>query len=84
MDLPVRFRSETEVILEESQGSGRFWRGIKSKPSRVSWTTVNAVEQVAEGGMGKRIADEQEGLAQRNIREFIARHGTVRHLTRRS
>ena len=77
MDLPVRFPSETQVILEDVARFRalspaeriRTIRGIladgaflMTKSAKTNW----AIEYSAE----------QERLAQRNIRDFIARHAT--------
>ena len=75
MDLPVKFPSETEVILEElarfralaPEVRMRSLRGLLRAGARLRRlsTKTDWVRQYAE---------EQELLAQRNIREFIARH----------
>ncbi len=77
MDLPVRFPSETEVILEDVPVSILPC----SRPAEQMRTLRGLLRS---GGHLRRIstrpewarqyAEEQELLAQRNIREFIARH----------
>jgi hypothetical protein len=75
MELPIKFRNETDVILEDV---ARF-RAL---------TPIERVQMIrdvlADGAflMGKstnaawadKYTEEQKKLAQRNIREFIARH----------
>ena len=75
MDLPVKFPSETEVILEDvarfrALSPKERVRGIRglladgrylmSISPKAAWAT--------------QYTEEQEHLAQRNIKEFIARH----------
>jgi hypothetical protein len=75
MDLPVRFPSETEVILDDV---ARF-RAL-SPAERIR--TIREMLADGEFLLGKapdpawaqRYSEEQELLAQRNIRDFIARH----------
>jgi len=75
MDLPVKFPSETEVILEdvarfraltpaERMRSLHGLLRVGARLRRMSPNAARAAEYVAE----------QELLAQRNILEFIARH----------
>ena len=76
MDLPIKFPSETEVILEDVarfralsladriqsiRGMIDFGARLKNMSPKSAWM--------------KQHSEEQELLAQRNIREFIARHG---------
>ena len=75
MDLPVKFPSETEVILEDV---ARF-RAL-SPEDRIR--TIQSL--LADGASlmsispkaawAKQYSEEQKLLAQRNIRDFIARH----------
>ena len=75
MDLPVKFPSETEVILEDVarfralspeerifviQDLLAFGEFLMSKSPKAAWA-----EQYAE---------EQKTLSRQNIREFVARH----------
>lgn len=76
MDLPVKFPSEAEVILEDVES---FRALSPDERLRCLRGLVNA------GALMTRISPkaawleeysaEQEQLAQRNIREFLARHG---------
>ena len=75
MDLPVKFPSETEVILEDV---ARF-RALSPEER------IKAIQDLLADGqflMSKSpkaawadaYSEEQEALARRNIREFLARH----------
>ena len=76
MDLPIKFPSETEVILEDV---ARF-RALS--PSE----RIRAIQDLLADGefllrkspraeWARRYAEEQEEIARQNIREFIASHG---------
>ncbi len=76
MDLPVKFPTETEVILADV---ARFRALSPSERIRV----IRSI--LAEGAYllsispnaewAKQYSEEQKLLERRNIREFIARHG---------
>lgn len=76
MDLPVKFPSESEVILEDVESFRalspderlRCLRGLVNAGALMMRISPKAawLEEYSEG---------QERLAQRNIREFLARHG---------
>jgi hypothetical protein len=76
MDLPVRFPGETAVILDDV---ARF--RARSPADRIR--TIQGmladgeflISKSANAAWARQYALEQELLAQRNIREFIARHG---------
>lgn len=76
MDLPVKFPSESEVILEDvarfraltPEGRLRSLQGLLRAGAH-----LRRISPKAE--WAKEYDREQELLAQRNIREFIARHG---------
>jgi hypothetical protein len=76
MDLPVRFPSESEVILEDvasfralsPEERIRCLRDLVDAGALMARTSPKAAWLEA-------YSNEQERLAQRNIREFIARHG---------
>jgi hypothetical protein len=76
MDLPVKFPSETEVILDDV---ARFRALSPEEQLRCFRGMVNAGELMLKNSPKaawlEEYSDEQERLAQRNIREFIARHG---------
>ena len=75
MDLPVKFPSETEVILEAVA-----WFRVLSPAERIR--TIQ--DMLADGAFlmsrspktawAMRYSEERELVAQRNIRDFIARH----------
>jgi hypothetical protein len=75
MDLPVKFPSETDVILEDV---ARF--RAQSPPERIR--TIRSLladgaflmSRTTNGARARQFSEELELLAQRNIREFIARH----------
>jgi len=76
MDLPVKFPSETDVILEDvarfralSPGERvRAYRGLLRSAARMARKSPNAA-------WARTYAEGQENLAQRRIREFMTRHG---------
>jgi hypothetical protein len=76
MDIGVKFPSETEVILEDVES----FRAL-TPDQRLQYLQgmVNVGEQMLRNSPKAdwlmRYSEEQEFLAQRNIREFIARHG---------
>jgi hypothetical protein len=75
MDVPIKFPSETEVILEEV---ARF-RAL-SPAERIR--TIRGMladgaflmSRLANAAWAVQYSEEQELLAQRSIRDFIARH----------
>ena len=75
MDLPVKFPSETEVILDDV---ARF-RAL-SPIERVQTirgllaTGAFLMSRSPKADWAKQDSEEQKLLAQRNIQEFIARH----------
>jgi hypothetical protein len=76
MDLPVKFPSETEVILEDV---ARFRALTPRQQIEALHSLLNAGDHIRrispKVAWAQLYAEEQELLAQRNIREFIARHG---------
>jgi hypothetical protein len=76
MDLPVKFPSETDVILEDV---ARFRALSPGEQLRCFRGMVNAGELMLRNSPKaawlEEYSEDQERLAQRNIREFIARHG---------
>ena len=75
MDIPIKFPSETEVILEDV---ARF-RAL-SPIERVQTirgmlaTGAHLMRISPKADWFRQYSEEQELLAQRTIREFIARH----------
>jgi hypothetical protein len=76
MDLPVKFPSETEVILDDV---ARFRALSPAERIRTIRGLLNAGDHLRrispKAAWAKQYTEEQEVIAQRNIREFIARHG---------
>jgi hypothetical protein len=76
MDLPVNFPSETEGILEDVAS---FRALSRAEQLRCFRGLVNAGELMLrkspKAAWLEDYSEEQELLAQRNVREFIARHG---------
>jgi hypothetical protein len=76
MDLPVKFPSETEVILEDV---ARCRALTPAERFRALQDLLNAGDLILQkspnAAWAKRYAEEQEVLAQRAIREFLSRHG---------
>ncbi len=77
MDLPIKFPSETEVILEDvarfraltPEERIRSLRGLLNTGVRILRISPMAAQV-------RQYIEEQETLSQRAIKEFIARHGT--------
>jgi hypothetical protein len=76
MDLPVKFPSETEVILEDV---ARFRALTPAERIRAIRSMLADGEFLSNKSCNpawaRRYSEEQELLAQRNILDFIARHG---------
>jgi hypothetical protein len=76
MDLPVKFPSETEVILEDV---ARFRALSPEERMRSYRSLLRSAALLArkspKAAWARQYAEEQEILAQQNIREFMARHG---------
>jgi hypothetical protein len=77
MDLPVKFPSETDVILEEV---ARFRALTPEQRFRSLCDLLSTGDLILRNSptaaWAKQHAEEQEVLAQRAIKEFIARHGS--------
>jgi hypothetical protein len=76
MELPVKFPSDTEVILEEV---ARFRRLSPRERIRTILDMVDfgaRLQRMSPNSAWMRgYTEDQERLAQQRIREFIARHG---------
>jgi hypothetical protein len=76
MHLPIKFPSDTDVILEDvarframsQEEQVRAYRGLLHSGFQILRISPKA-------DWARQYAEELEVLAQRNIREFIARHG---------
>ena len=76
MDLPIKFPSETEVILADV---ARF-RALTPRERFQSicnlLTMGDHIRRISpKTAWAERYAEEQEMLTRRNIREFLVRHG---------
>ncbi len=75
MDLPVKFPTETEVILEDV---ARF-RALSPEERMVYFRTFLRDAETARRNSPnaeiQKYIDEQAELKRRNILEFLARHG---------
>jgi hypothetical protein len=75
MDLPIKFPSETEVILEDVE-SFRAMSPIERvqliRGMIATGTRLMGISPKRE--WARQYTEEQELLSQSNIREFIARH----------
>jgi hypothetical protein len=75
MDLPIKFPSETEVLLEDVARFRALPPADRIQTIRSMLAGGRHLMKVSPKAAGaEQYAEEQEGLAQRNIREFIARH----------
>jgi hypothetical protein len=76
MDLPIKFPSETEVILEDV---ARFRARTSNEQVQILLGLVKAADRIRrvspKAAWAEQYNAEQEILAQRRIREFLARHG---------
>ena len=76
MDLPVKFPSETEVILEDVV---RFRALSPRERIQVIVSLLKAGDRIRrispKAEWAEQYAEEQRMLARRNIKEFIACHG---------
>jgi hypothetical protein len=76
MDLPVQFPSEEQVIREEV---ARFRALSPEDRLRVIREVIEAGEMILErspkSALLRRLALEQETIAQQAVKEFLKRHG---------
>ena len=76
MELPVKFPSETDVILEDV---ARFRALTPEERFRSLQDLLDVGDLILrkspKAAWAKQYAEEQELLAQRAIREFLSRHG---------
>ena len=75
MDLPIKFPSETEVILEDVARFRALSPEQRMRSLHGLLRTGARLRRIApKAAWAAEYAQEQELLAQRNIEEFIARH----------
>jgi hypothetical protein len=76
MELPIKFPTETEVILEDV---ARFRALTPSERVQAIVCLLRAGDRIRQispkAAWAAQYADEQEALTQRRIREFLSRHG---------
>jgi hypothetical protein len=75
MNLPIKFPSDTEVILEDvarfrALSPGERIRAIQSILAEGAFLTSIS----PKAAWAKQYSEEQKLLERRNIREFVARH----------
>jgi hypothetical protein len=76
MELPIKIPSETEVILEDVARFRALSPAERVREIRGMLATGAHLMKISpKAAWAKEYAEEQELLAQQNIREFIARHG---------
>jgi hypothetical protein len=76
MELPIKFPSETEVILEDVARFRALSPAERVREIRGMLAIGAHLMKISpKAAWAREYAEEQELLAQRNIREFIARHG---------
>jgi hypothetical protein len=76
MDLPIKFPSESKVILEDVARFRALSSAERIRSIRNLLNTGDHLRRISpKAAWAKQYMEEQEILAQRNIREFIARHG---------
>jgi hypothetical protein len=75
MKLPIKFPSDTEVILEEVARFRALSPGDRIRVIRSILADGAYLMSISpKAAWAKQYSEEQELLAQRNIRDFIARH----------
>ena len=75
MNLPIKFPSDTEVILEEVTRFRALSPGERIRAIRSILADGAFLMSISpKAAWAKQCTEEQELLAQRNIRDFIARH----------
>jgi hypothetical protein len=75
MDLPIKFPSETEVILEDVARFRALSPGERIRTIRGMLADGAYLMRISpKAAWAKQYSEDQELLAQRNIREFVARH----------
>jgi hypothetical protein len=75
MDLPVKFPSETEVILEDVASFRALSLIERVQTIRGMLATGAHLMSISpKADWARQYSEEQELLAQKNIQEFIARH----------
>ena len=74
MNLPIKFPSDTEVILEEVARFRRLAGGSYPGHPGHSGRGAFLMSISPKAAWAKQYSEEQKLLERRNIRDFIARH----------
>jgi hypothetical protein len=75
MDLPIKFPSETEVILEDVARFRALSPAERIRSIRSLLTTGAHLMKISpKAEWARQYSDEQKRLERRSIREFIERH----------
>jgi hypothetical protein len=75
MDLPIKFPSETEVVLEDVARFRSLSPTERIQAIRSLLTAGAHVMKISpKAEWARQYSDEQKRLERRNIREFIERH----------
>jgi len=76
MDLPIKFPSETEVILEDVARFRALTPIERVQALRSLLRAGDRIRQISpKAAWAAQYTEEQELLAQQRVREFLARHG---------
>jgi hypothetical protein len=76
MELPVKFPSEADVIIEDVARFRALTPGEQFQTVLGLLRVGDNIRRISpKAAWAEQYADEQEILAQLRIREFIARHG---------
>jgi hypothetical protein len=75
MNLPIRFPNDADVIAEEAERFRALSDGDKVRALEDCWREYQFLMANSDRKSElRRLADDEEELAQRAIREFVARH----------
>jgi hypothetical protein len=75
MDLPIKFPSETEVILEDVARFRALAPSERIRAIRGLFASGAHLMKISpKADWARQFAEEQKNLERRNIREFIERH----------
>jgi hypothetical protein len=76
MDLPIKFPSDTEVILEDVERFRALSPGERIEAIRgILKAGAYLMKLSPKATWARQYSEEQKLLERRNIREFLARHG---------
>jgi hypothetical protein len=76
MDLPVKFPSDTEVILEDVARFRALSPAERIRAIRGMLVTGAHLMKISlKSDWARRYAEEQQLLTQRSIQDFVAHHG---------